>query len=142
MAPRKGQFQKGQSGNPRGRPAGARHKVTLALEALLDGEAQTITRKAIEMAKKGDPMMIRLCLERMLPVRRDRPVTFELPELRTSQDAAKAALAILQATGTGELTPCEAAELSKTVANYAETVRVCEIEQRLAEMERTAEGKQ
>ena len=53
--------------------------------------------------------------------------------------AARAALAIVQATSTGELTPCEASELSRTVASYAETMRVCELEQRLAEMERLAE---
>ena len=135
-------FKKGQSGNPAGKKPGTRNKATVLLEALLDGQAEALTRKAIDMAKLGDPAMMRLCLERVIPVRRDRPVSFKLPELRTSQDAGKAALAILQATGTGELTPCEASELSKTVANYAETVRVCEIEQRLAEMERIAEGKQ
>ena len=132
-------FRKGQSGNPAGKPKGTRNKITLALEALLDGEASALTRKAIDLAKSGDGPMMRLCLERLLPVRRDRPVTFKLPELKTSQDAAKAALAILQATSTGELTPCEASELSRTVANYTETIRVCEIEQRLAEMERQAE---
>ncbi len=47
-------FKLGQSGNPGGRPRGARNKTTLAIEALLDGEAETITRKAIELAKAGD----------------------------------------------------------------------------------------
>ena len=42
-----------QPGNP-GRPKGARHKTTLAIETLLEGEAETLTRKAIEMAKGGD----------------------------------------------------------------------------------------
>ena len=47
-------FRPGKSGNPAGRPRGARNKTTLAVEALLDGEAETITRKAIELAKTGD----------------------------------------------------------------------------------------
>jgi hypothetical protein len=34
----------------------------LAVEVLLDGEAEAITRKAIELAKKGDLAAIRLCL--------------------------------------------------------------------------------
>ena len=57
-------FEKGQSGNLNGRPKGTRNKTTLAMEALLDGEAEAITRKAIEKAKEGDMVAIRLCLER------------------------------------------------------------------------------
>jgi hypothetical protein len=47
-------FQPGQSGNRAGKRKGTRNKVTLAVEALLDGEAETLTRKAIELAKAGD----------------------------------------------------------------------------------------
>lgn len=43
-------FRKGVSGNPAGRAPGARHKATVAAEALLDGEAEGLTRKAIERA--------------------------------------------------------------------------------------------
>src|SRR4051812_11642209 len=98
-------FQKGQSGNPRGRPVGSRHKATLAIEALLDGEAETITRKAVELAKAGDPVALPLCLARLSPPRRDRPVPFTLPKLDTAADAKAAAAAILQDVANGELTP-------------------------------------
>jgi hypothetical protein len=54
-------FKPGQSGNPSGRPHGSRNKATLALEALLDGEGEAITRKALE----GDTAALRLCLERI-----------------------------------------------------------------------------
>jgi hypothetical protein len=47
------QFQKGQSGNPAGRPRGSRNKTTVLMQNLLDGEAEEIARKAIEMAKAG-----------------------------------------------------------------------------------------
>ena len=67
-----GRFQKGQSGNPNGRPPGSRNKTTLAVDALLDGEAETLTRKAIELAKTGDVTALRLCLDRIAPVRKDR----------------------------------------------------------------------
>jgi Family of unknown function (DUF5681) len=39
-------FKPGESGNPAGKPKGARNKVTLAIEALLDGEAEALTRKS------------------------------------------------------------------------------------------------
>jgi Family of unknown function (DUF5681) len=72
-------FQPGLSGNPAGKPKGTRNKTTLAVEAPLDGEAETLTRKAIELAKAGDLAALRVCLDRIAPPRKDRPVLFELP---------------------------------------------------------------
>ena len=71
---RNGKFR---PGNP-GRPKGARHKTTLAIEAILDGEAKALTQKAIEMAMSGDTTALRLCLERLAPPRRDRSVSLSL----------------------------------------------------------------
>ncbi len=77
-------FKPGQSGNPVGRPAGARNKTTLAMEALLEGEAEAITRKVIDMALTGDTVALRLCLDRLAPARKDRPVLFQLPKIARS----------------------------------------------------------
>jgi hypothetical protein len=49
----------------------------MAAEALLDGEAEALTRKAVELALAGDTVALRLCLERLLPPRRSRRVTFD-----------------------------------------------------------------
>src|SRR5829696_7562961 len=117
-------FKPGQSGNPRGRPVGSRHKTTLAVDALLDGEAETITRKAVELAKSGDTVALRLCLDRLAPPRRDRPVPFALPKLDTAEDAKAAAGAILQAVADGDLTPSEAGELSKLLESYTRVIEV------------------
>jgi hypothetical protein len=68
-------FKPGQSGNPNGRPMGALNKTTLAAQALLDGEAETITRKCIDLAMEGDGTALRLCLSRILPVKRERTRT-------------------------------------------------------------------
>ena len=66
-------FKPGQSGNPSGRPKGARHRTTVAIEALLEGEGEALTRKAIELAKAGDMQALRLCMDRLAPPRRDFP---------------------------------------------------------------------
>src|SRR2546429_6235694 len=75
-------FVKGQSGYPAGKPKGARHRTTLAAEALLDGEAEALTRKVIELAFSGDSTALRLCLDRILPPRRERPARLALPRWR------------------------------------------------------------
>ena len=128
-------FKPGQSGNPKGRPKGARNKSTLAFEALLDGEAEAITRKAIEKAKGGDMTAIRLCLDRLVPPVKDRPVTFEMPQIESAADAATAAGAVGEAVAAGELTPCEASEVSKVLGAYVATLETSELEQRITKLE-------
>lgn len=133
-------FEKGQSGNPQGRPKGARNKTTLAVEALLEGEAETITRKAIEKAKDGDMTAIRICLDRLAPPAKDRPVPFKVQRMETSADAVKAVSAILGAVAAGDLTPYEAGEVMKIIDVYARTLQTAEIEERVERLERaTAE---
>jgi hypothetical protein len=132
----RGRFKKGQSGNPDGRPKGARNKATLAMEALLDGEAEAITRKAIEMALGGDSSALRLCMDRIAPARRDRHVSFALPAIETAADAVKASASLVKAVAAGELTPSEAAELGKLVESYVRTLEATTLEERIAKLER------
>jgi hypothetical protein len=132
-----GRFQKGKSGNPAGKPRGARNKTTLAVEALLDGEAEAITRKAIEKAKEGDPAALRMCLDRLLPARKDRPIFFEVPPISTAADALKAIGALIEAAARGRLTPTEAGELSKMIDSYVRSLEASELERRVSELERT-----
>jgi hypothetical protein len=130
-----GRFQKGKSGNPNGRPPGSRNRTTLAVDALLDGEAETLTRKAIEKAKDGDMAALRLCLDRIAPARKDRPVTFSFPPIAGAADAAKASAALLAAVSTGEITPSEAAEIGRLLETYVKTLEITELEQRLNKLE-------
>jgi hypothetical protein len=105
------------------------------LETLLDGEHDALTRKAIDLAKTGDIAALRLCLERLLPPRKDRPVAFEFPQIDSVEDAPKAMAAIAAAVADGELTPMEAAELSKVVDAYTRTVETTDLAARLVRLE-------
>jgi hypothetical protein len=123
-----------QPGNP-GRPKGARHKTTLAIETLLDGEAESLTRKAIEMAKGGDITALRLCLDRIAPARKDRTIAFELPPVSTVADIVIASGALLLAVAEGELTPSEGGELSKLLDGHRLAMTTVELEARIAKLE-------
>jgi hypothetical protein len=125
-------FERGRSGNASGRPKGHRNKATMAMEELLDGEAEALTRKLVEKALEGDIAALRLCLDRLLPPRRDRPVVFELPQIESAKDALAASSAILAVCAAGKLSPSEAAELMGLVAIHVRMFEVTETEAGLA----------
>lgn len=133
------QFKKGQSGNPNGKPKGARHAATLAAEALLDGEAEALTRKAIEKALEGDGVALRLCLERIIPARRDRPVSFAMPTIENAADAARAFSAILQAVADGSISPSDAQAVTGLLEGYIKALEASEFEARLSALETAKE---
>ena len=129
------QFKPGKSGNPRGRPRGARNRATLAAEALLDGEAEAITRKCIDLALAGDHTALRLCLSRILPVRRDREIVLDLERLRGSKDALRAIETILRAVADGKITPSEGQAVAAMVETHRRTFEVEELETRIERLE-------
>ena len=126
-------FQIGQSGNPAGRPRGARNRRTLALENIMEGESEEIT-------KKGHIAAIRLVIDRLAPIQKDRTVDFELPPLNRPSDAVTASAAIAAAVAAGDLTPLEAAQLSKVVHAYVQALEARVFEQMLTRLAATPGG--
>lgn len=106
-------FKPGQSGNPNGRPKGTRNKRTLALEALLEGEAELLTRKCIDMAKAGDTTALRLCMERIYPVRKGSPIEIDIPMINNAEDIPIAISAIIQSVSTANISPEEGEVIMK-----------------------------
>jgi hypothetical protein len=129
-------FKRGQSGNPDGRPKGSRNVTTVALETLLDGQATALTQKAIDLALAGDMAALRLCIDRILPPRKDRPLTFCFPTITNAAEAAKTMSAILAAVASGEITPTEASEIGKLVDSYVRAVEATELAARIERLER------
>jgi hypothetical protein len=124
-------FEKGQSGNPAGRPPGSRNKATILAEAMFQGEAEGIIRMVLDKAKEGDMTAIRLCLERVFPRLRDRATVFDLPPINSVQEALAALTAIVAGVRDGELTAAEGSELSKLVDHYLRALESKVFEQQL-----------
>jgi hypothetical protein len=137
-----GQFPRGKSGNPSGKPKGARHRTTLAVERLLEGEAEEIGRKAIELAKAGDTVALRLCLERIAPVRKGSPISLTLPIMLTPADVTTAMSAIISQMAEGEITPDEAAVAASVIETKRKVLETEELDRRLLAIEhQLAKGK-
>jgi hypothetical protein len=128
-------FRKGQSGNPAGRVVGSRNKATLIAEAMLEDESGEVTRTVIDRAKAGDAMGMRLCFERMVAPRRERPVQIDLPPVGGIGDAGAAIGAIVAAAGAGVITPADAGELSRVVDVLVRAVEASDFDRRLRELE-------
>jgi Family of unknown function (DUF5681) len=126
-------FPSGHSGNPAGRRFGSRNKSTIAAQELLAGEAEALTRKAIEAALAGNPTAMRLCLERILP--RDRAVKFALPPIRSAADIAPAMGAVTGALADGVITPGEAQAIARIVTTFVQTIETSDFDQRLQLLE-------
>lgn len=123
-------------GNP-GKPKGSRHKATMASLRLLDGEAEALTRKAIQAALGGGTVALRLCLERIAPVRKDVPVQFDLPAMHSAIDAANAAASVLSAVSQGDVTPTEGAHVMGLIETYRRTLELSELEARVIALEKS-----
>jgi hypothetical protein len=128
-------FRKGQSGNPAGRRKGSKNRKTVMAELLLEGEADNLTRKAVELALGGSEAALRLCLDRLIAPRRERSVNFELPPLKAAGDIAAAMIAVTEAVADGTLTPGEAYALSQTVDTFLRAIDARDFEQRLKQLE-------
>ena len=126
-----GTFSEGNSG----RPKGSRNKTTLAIESLLDGQAEALTQKAISQALEGDSIALRLCMERIAPAPKDQPVSFNLPKMNNALDASEAAGNVLMAVSEGELTPIEATRVMGLIDSYRRTLELTDIEARITALE-------
>lgn len=118
-----------------GNRKGSRHAVTIAVEALLEGECEALTRKAIEKALDGDGVALRLCLDRISPIRKDAPVSFELPPIKSVNDVVTASGAMLAAVATGEVSPDEAGRVMALLTAHKTLVETCDLEARIAALE-------
>ena len=134
----KGQFPVGTSGNLKGKPKGARNKATLASLTLLEGEAETLSRKAIELALEGDTTALRLCLERISPPAKERPLqNIELPNLDNMKSVLLALQSVAHQLAKGELLPSEAKAICNVLDQYQRHYEATELETRLLAIETT-----
>ena len=128
-------FLPGQSGNPKGRPTGARSKAMLALDALAEGEADAVVLAMLEKAKQGDTAAAQLILSRVWGARKGRPTPLSLPEVRTAADMTAALGAVVAAVADGTLTPDEAQSVAAVLEAQRKAVETLELERRIAALE-------
>jgi hypothetical protein len=124
-------FQKGRSGNPKGRPRGT-GKVAALREQIAE-HVPSIVKHLIDAALAGDMQAARLLLDRALPPLRaeDGTVKINLPVDSLSAQGE----AILQAAARGQITPAQASAMTTALTGLARIKEISELEERIAALE-------
>ena len=129
-----------QPGNP-GRPLGSRNKTTRLVEQLVEGDAEKLCRKMIELANAGNVRCLEYCLERLLPKRSGRPLDLQLPTISGVRDVVTAMAAVTTAVNNGDVTAEEAAHLVHWFEGYAKIITAHDLEARIEALESQMKGK-
>jgi len=121
-------FRAGQSGNPGGRPA-----TSAKYRKLLDEKAPELVKTLVDMALAGDPAALRLCIERLIPATKARAALVKIK--LDGGSLPEKGEQVLQALGTGTLTPDEAGSLLGALANQARLIETAELLARIEALE-------
>jgi hypothetical protein len=125
------------AGNP-GRKPGSKNRTTMVAAALLEGDAEVLTRKAVELARAGDVVMLKFLLGRILP--RERPLQLDLPTMEYADDAVEAIGAIIRAASEGKLSLSEGAALATMMKSFREAIELADVAKRLDTLEAKING--
>lgn len=128
-------WPKGTSGNPRGRPQGARHKALQALDAIGEEHATAILKAVVEAAQGGDLRAAEILLRRLWPERKGRPVVLDLPAVTDATGVQAALTRIVAAAADGEITPDEASVFAALIEMQRHAIEIVEFEERLRVIE-------
>jgi hypothetical protein len=132
-----GKFRPGRSGNPAGRPRGSRNRTSALCADLLSASAAPIFEKVIRLAKKGDAIALKLCVDRLLPVRaaRDRAVELVLPAAESAADLVRAAAVVIDRAAAGEITLSEAKEFMALLEQQRKAIETSDLCVRIEALE-------
>ncbi|HEY8126122.1 MAG TPA: DUF5681 domain-containing protein [Methylocystis sp.] len=119
----------------RGRPKGSRNRATALAERMMLADTKLIVKSVVNAAKNGDMQACKIILDRISPIRKGRPISFDLPEARTANDVVAALAAVANAMAVGVLTPDEAVMVSNVLEIRRRAIETVELEKRIIALE-------
>lgn len=127
-------FKKGQSGNPAGKPKGAKDRRT-ELRELLKPHAAKLVKKVVTLALAGDTTALRICIDRLIPPIREQALRIALPVVKDVAGCTEAQAEVLRAVTAGELMPGEAEALSGLIEHQRRGLESSDHEKRMRAIE-------
>lgn len=127
-------FQPGQSGNPSGKPKGAKDK-RVALRDLLQPHAKELIKVAVDLAKMGDGAALKICMDRLVAPIREEPIHVTVPKITGPDDCTTAQAAVLNAVACGEMLPSEGQVLSGLIEAQRRAYETTALAKQLADIQ-------
>ena len=137
----RGRFRPGQSGNPQGKRPGSRNRASVVLDKMLADDGADVVQAVLTAAKGGDMQAARLVLDRIVPVRKGRPIRLDLPTVESATDVLAALSSTVTAMAEGDITPDEAAVVAGVLETKRKAIETVELEARLVWLEQQAGGR-
>ena len=133
-------FKPGESGNPSGRPRGARNKASVLAQRLMENQTEAVVQTVINAALTGDMSACKLIVERLLPPVKERPLDadLKLPATISAANAGKVFSEVFKAVVKGGLHPSEGKTLVDLMNAYLTAHEYSELSERIAELEEAA----
>jgi hypothetical protein len=122
----------------RGRPRGSRNKTTVMAQELLDSNAESVVRKCLVMALQGNLKAMQLCMDRVLPARRDLPVKVGPLPMGSAAEISDASEKILEKVVAGRLSPSEGQGVFTLIEGRRKTLETENLAQRVKALEEAA----
>jgi len=104
-------------------------------EQLVEGQAEQLVQKVLELAQAGNVAALRMVLDRVWPPRKGQPVNVVMPPINTSEDVLAAIASIWTAIRQGGLTPEEAGALCIVIDRSIHAIETHDMAKRIAALE-------
>ena len=133
-------FKPGESGNPSGRPRGARNKASVLAQRLMESQTEAVVQTVINAALTGDMTACKLIVERLIPPVKERPLDadLKLPASISAANAGAVFAEIFTAVSGGRLVPGEGKTLVDLMNSYLSAHEYSELAERISELEEAA----
>jgi hypothetical protein len=134
--PPTGQFQKGVSGNPGGRP-----RVSGEVRELARSKAPRAFERLVELMESKDQRVAMAASNAVLdrahgkPSPEERSASFAMRKVKSAGDVVEAISDLLTATANGEVSITEAKELTSIIEAQRKAIETTDLETRMKELE-------
>ncbi len=118
----------------RGRPKGSRNKISKIMDGLLEKHGESIMRKCIIRAMEGDRAALRLCIERLSPLRRGGFLNIPFTGAGTLPAIDASSETLLRAVMRGKLTPTEGETITNILESRRKVIEMKELQARIEQL--------
>jgi hypothetical protein len=118
-----------------GRPPGSRNQVASKSQTILEEHEEILIKKCVHMALQENVTALRLCIERLEPILRQRTPRFKMPSLTSMAGVDAASGAVINGVARGRLTTEQGEAFTEMLEGRRKIIETAQFEGRLKALE-------